>query len=233
MTEPTQPATVLSVTDLTPNVRQLVLLPQRQKLDFLPGQWVSLKLPISPHPPLNRAYSMAEPASPSGELTLVFDRVPQGSGSNYLYRLQAGDTVILSGPHGKFVLPQPPGRALLCITRYTGLVPVRCMLKALEAIRDPTPVLLVAVGPAEDELLYHFELLSLAVSRPGFQYLPLVAPTEEAAVALVADMLSPLLPQKSKAVPLLCGTKAFVHPLRQYLIEAGYQRKEIKIESYG
>lgn len=233
MTELIQPAVVLSVTDLTSNVRQLVLLPQQHKLDFLPGQWVSLKLPVGPHPPLNRAYSMAEPASPSGALTLVFDRVPQGLGSNYLYQLRAGDTVSLSGPHGKFVLPQPPDRELLCITRYTGLVPIHCMVKALEAIRPPTPVLLVAVGPTEDELLYHAELLSLAVTRLSFQYLPLVAPTEEAAVALVTDTLSSVLPNKSKAVPLLCGTKAFVHPLRQRLIEAGYQRKEIKIESYG
>ncbi|MCP9446182.1 MAG: FAD-dependent oxidoreductase [Nitrospira sp.] len=233
MTEAIQPATVLSVTDLTPNVRQLVLLPQQHKLDFLPGQWVSLKLPVGPHPPLNRAYSMAEPASPSGELTLVFDRVPQGLGSNYLYHLRAGDRVTLSGPHGKFVLPQPSEQALLCITRYTGLVPIHCMIKALETARDYTPVFLMAVGPAEDELLYHFELLSLAVTRPSFQYLPLAAPTEEAAVALVADALSSLLPNKSNAVPLLCGTKTFVHPIRQHLIEAGYQRKEIKIESYG
>ncbi len=233
MTEPVQPAVVLSVTDVTPNVRQLVLLPQQHKLDFLPGQWVSLKLPVGPHPPLNRAYSMAEPASPSGELTLVFDRVPQGLGSDYLYHLRVGNRVILSGPHGKFVLPQPPDRPLLCITRYTGLVPIHCMVRALEAAHDPTPIFLIAVGPAEDELLYHTELLSLAVTRPSFQYLPLVTPTEEAAVALVTDMLPSVLPGQSKAVPLICGTKAFVHPLRQHLIEAGYQRKEIKIESYG
>ncbi|MCA1957543.1 MAG: hypothetical protein LDL14_03325 [Nitrospira sp.] len=233
MIEPIQPAAVLSVTDLTPNVRQLVLLPQQHKLDFLPGQWVSLKLPVGPHPPLNRAYSMAEPAAPSGELTLVFDRVPQGLGSDYLYHLRAGDKVTLSGPHGKFVLPQPLDRPLLCITRYTGLVPIHCMVKALETAHDPAPIFLIAVGPTEDELLYHAELLSLAVTRPSFQYLPLVAPTEEAAVTLVTDTLSSVLPDKSEAVPLLCGTKAFVHPLRQHLIEAGCQRKEIKIESYG
>lgn len=34
MTEFTQQATVLSVTDLTPHVRQLVVLPQVQKIHF-------------------------------------------------------------------------------------------------------------------------------------------------------------------------------------------------------
>ena len=60
--ESTWSATVLSATDLTPHVRQLIVLPKFQKLAFLPGQWVSLKLPLGPKPPLNRAYSMATSA---------------------------------------------------------------------------------------------------------------------------------------------------------------------------
>lgn len=105
MAEPTQSATVLSVKDLTPHVRQLVLLPKAQKILFQPGQWVSLQLPVGIKPPLNRAYSLAEPPSQTGQLTLVFDRVPDGTGSNYLYGLKPGDELLLSGPYGNFSLP--------------------------------------------------------------------------------------------------------------------------------
>jgi len=232
--EPTESATVLSVTDLTPNVRQLILLPKSQKLSYLPGQWVSLRLPLGPKPPLNRAYSLATPASPSGELTLVFDRVPQGIGSGYLYQLRPGDKVLLSGPYGNFVPPpQPLDREILFVTRYTGLVPIRCMLKSLYAIREAPESLLIAVAPAENELLYHHELLSLAVTRSSFRYLPLVASTEESAVELVISMLRPLVEGLPKVRPMLCGTKTFVRPLRNYLVETGYDRKEIKTEMYG
>jgi ferredoxin-NADP reductase len=233
MAEPTQTAKVLSVTDLTPNVRQLIARPTTQKLSFQPGQWVSLKLPVGARPPLNRAYSLATPESPSGELTLVFDRVPQGTGSGYLYRLRAGDELSLSGPYGNFVLPKTLDRELLFVTRYTGLVPVRCMLKDLYAHREATPILVIAVGPAEDELLYHQELLTLAVMRASFRYLPLVASSEESAVELTISMLRPLIEGKAKVLPMLCGTKAFVHPLRSYFYEAGYDRKEVKTETYG
>jgi len=233
MAEPTQSATVLSVTDLTPNVRQLIVLPTSQKLSFLPGQWVSLKLPVGTKPPLNRAYSMATPASPSGELTLVFDRVPQGLGSNYLYQLRAGDNVWLSGPYGNFVLPQPYDREVICVTRYTGIVPIRCMLKQLYATRRAPDVLLIAVAPTEDELLYHHELLSLAVMHPSFRYLPLVASAEESAVELTISMLRSLIEGMPKVIPMLCGTKDFVRPLRSYFAEAGYDRKEVKTEMYG
>lgn len=233
MAELTLPATVLSVTDLTPHVRQLVVLPKTQKLSFQPGQWVSLKLPVGPKPPLNRAYSMAAPASPSGELTLVFDRVPEGIGSGYLYRLKAGDELLLSGPYGNFALPQPLDREVLFITRYTGLVPVRCMLKALYARRETSPVLLIAVGPAENELLYHDEFLSLAVMRASFRYLPLVASGDESAVALTLTMLRPLIEGTAHILPMLCGTKEFVRPLRAFFVESGYERKEVKTETYN
>jgi ferredoxin-NADP reductase len=233
MAELTQPAAVLSVNDLTPHARQLVLLPTVQNIAFQPGQWVSLKLPVGAKPPLNRAYSMAAPGTPSGELTLIFDRVPGGVGSNYLYTLKPGDDTQLSGPYGNFTLPMPLDRELILIARYTGLVPIRCMLKHLYAQRQTATILLIAVAPAEEELLFHQELLTLAVTHPGFRYLPLVAAGgEQQGVDLTLSMLRPLIEGVPKVIPMLCGTKGFVRPLRTYFVKAGYDRKEVKTETY-
>ena len=233
MAEQTQLATILSVTEFTPHVRQLVLLPKEQPIRFRPGQWVSLKLPVGAKPPLNRAYSMAAPGTTTGELTLVFDHVTGGLGSGYLYRVKPGDELLLSGPYGNFALPQKIDRDLLFIARYTGLVPIRCMLKHLYARRQTESVLLIAVAPAEDELLFHQELLTLAVTHPGFRYLPLVAAGgEQQGVELTLSMLRPLIDGTPKVLPMLCGTKGFVRPLRAYFTEAGYERKEVKTETY-
>jgi ferredoxin-NADP reductase len=233
MAEPTQSATVLSVNDLTPHVRQLVLLPTLHKIAFTPGQWVSLKLPVGAKPPLNRAYSMAAPATDSGELTLIFDRVTGGLGSGYLYQLKPGDRVPLSGPYGNFTPPPNPDRELFFVACYTGLVPIRCMLKELYARRQTGSILLIAVAPAEDELLFHQELLTLAVTHPGFRYLPLVAAGgEQQGVDLTLSMLRPLIDGTPKVIPMLCGTKGFVRPLRAYFVSAGYERKEVKVETY-
>lgn len=233
MAELTQPATVLAVTDLTPRVRQLVVKPKTRKISFQPGQWVSLKLPVGPKPPLNRAYSMADPSSPYGELTLVFDRVPGGLASTYLYGLRSGDEVSLSGPYGKFVLPDPLDQELLLIARYTGLAPMRCLLKQMFFSKIQTPVLLIAVAPGEDEVLFHQEWLTMAMQYPSFRYLPLVAQNGESeAVEKTLSMLTPLVNGQPKVVPMICGTKAFVRPLRAYFIKEGYDRKDVKIETY-
>jgi ferredoxin-NADP reductase len=233
MAEHIQFATVLSATDLTPQVRQLVLLPRERSIVFEPGQWVSLKLPVGTRPPLTRAYSMAAPVTPSGELTLVFDRVTHGLGSTYLFQLKAGEEVSLSGPFGNFVLPSSIDREIVFIARYTGLVPIRCMLKELYARRYRGPVLLIAVAPAEEELLFHQELLSLAIIQPSFRYLPLVAAAgEQQAVDLTLPMLRPLLDGAEKVLPMLCGTKGFVKSIRAHFVKAGYDRKEVKTETY-
>ena len=233
MAEPTQSATVLSVTDLTPHVRQLVLLPKTQKILFQPGQWISLQLPVGIKPPLNRAYSLAEPPSQTGQLTLVFDRVPDGTGSNYLYGLKPGDELLLSGPYGNFSLPPSLDRELLLISRYTGIVPIRCMLKQLAAA-DPLPAAtLIAVGPAEEKWLYHDELQTLAAQQPSFRYMPMVVKgTDEEVVEATLTVLRPLIAGKPKMTPLLSGVKGFVRPLRAYLMEAGYERKEVRTETY-
>jgi len=233
MAEQRQPATVLSATDLTPHVRQLVIKPKATKIAFQPGQWVSLHLPAGPKPPLNRAYSMADPSSPYGELTLVFDLVPDGLGSPYLYQLKSGDELTLSGPYGRFILPQTLDRELILIGRYTGLVPMRCLLKQMFFEKIHTPVLLIAVAPSEEEVLFHQEWLTMAVQQPSFRYLPIVAEQSESqAVEKTVAMLGPLLTGQPKVIPMLCGTKAFVRPLRAYFMDQGYDRKEIKAETY-
>ena len=233
MAELTQPATVLSVTDLTPHVRQLVLLPKTQKILFQPGQWISLQLPVSIKPPLNRAYSLAEPPSPTGQLTLVFDRVPTGVGSSYLYGLKTGDELLLSGPYGNFRLPSSLDRELLLVSRYTGLVPIHCILKQLAETDSLPPAILIAVSPTESELLYHDELLALAAQQPSFRYTPMVMNgTDQKVVEATMKLLRPLITNRPKIAPLLSGIKGFVRPLRAYFVETGYDRKEVKTETY-
>jgi ferredoxin-NADP reductase len=106
------------------------------------------------------------------------------------------------------------------------------MLKSLYAHHETSPSLLIAVGPAEREMLYHDEFLTLAVTRASFRYLPLVASSDESAVALTLTMLRRLIEATSKVLPMLSGTKNFVRPLRSFFLERGYERKQVKAETY-
>jgi len=231
MAETVQQATVISVRDVTPHVREVVLLPLERRIGYQPGQWISVKVPMGHKPPLNRAYSMAEPEESSGRLLLVFDRVPGGIGSEYLYSLNPGARVSFSGPHGKFLLPEDHDKELLLIGRYTGMVPIRCMVRALELARPATPLTIISTAPSEDELLYHEEFAPLATTHADFRYIPIVGPPE-LEIEHVTAAISNQLGNSRDVVPMICGLKQFVRPLRAFFMERGFDRRDIKIDTY-
>ncbi len=232
MAEPTQDAEVVRTRQLTPHVHELILRPSSHSISFKPGQWVSLKLPVGDHPPLNRAYTMAEPESASGHLTLVFDCVPGGLGSTYLTMLRTGDCVLLSGPYGNFTLPDPPARHLVLIARYTGVVPFRCMLTQLFSRKTAPSITLLYSGPDKSELVYHDEFTTFAAQHRQFRYVPVVSHNLEAEVTTVLATLHSLFETKRDLTLMICGIKAFVRPVRAYFAELGFERKAVRVETY-
>ena len=230
MTEAIQQAHIIRVTDLTPHVREVVLLPE-QNISYRPGQWISIKVPLHQKSPLNRAYSMAVPEQPSRQLFLVFDRVPGGTGSEYLYSLRPGDQVLLSGPYGKFLLPAQNQKALLLIGRYTGIVPIHCMVRALVSNKEPIDLTVIQAAPVESELLYHEEFIGLRAARADFQYIPIISPSETE-LDRVMELVSKLMSDRHDIAPMICGIKQFVRPMRAFFVELGFDRRDVKIETY-
>jgi ferredoxin-NADP reductase len=235
MGEPTQRAKVTRARMLSPTVRELTLVPLEAKISFQPGQWVSLKLPVGGRPPLTRAYSMAEPESSSGELVLAFDRVPGGLGSGYLASVKEGDELIVAGPYGNFTIPRPLTVDLVLVARFTGIVPIRCMLRDLFASPVSCQVTLIYGSPTQAERVYHDELQELAARHKAFRYLPTVAdgsgPAGEERRS-EGELLASLWEGRKDFLPMVCGTKAFIRPLKTYLSELGFGRKEAKFETY-
>ena len=204
MAEPTQIAEIISLTTLTPHTTELVLRPIEHPLSFKPGQWISLQLPVGDHPPLNRAYSLAEPPSTAGHLTLLFDHV---------------------------VLPDSEPQHLLLIGRYSGLVPLRCMLRALAGHGSLPSSTLIAQAPTTAEQLYHEEFMALAASQSNFRYLPFVNEGPESNAETV-DVIKQIAGNGRRVTPMIAGVKAFARPLRALLMELGFDRREVKLETY-
>ena len=235
MTVQTQQAQVVRIRQLAPQVRELTLLPSEWKVSFKPGQWVSLHLPIGQRPPLLRAYSMAEPESTTGTLVLVFDRVPQGAGSGYLFRLQERDMVLMAGPYGRFAPPEPLTQDLLLIARYTGIVPLHCIIKHLFANEVSTKIMLVYGGPSQQELIYHDEFVELASRHHSFHYVPILLSgngNRGEDYQRVMEAIRLLVRGRRDVFPMICGTQSFVHPLRTYFAELGFGKKEVRHETY-
>ena len=122
-------AAVDHIRDLTHDVRELGLrLREPKDIRFKAGQFISFNLtPPGGERLVIRPYSIASPPDESDRITLVFNRVPGGRGSTYLFNLKEGDPVAFEGPQGSFYLRERT-RNVLFVATGTGIAPIRSML---------------------------------------------------------------------------------------------------------
>jgi ferredoxin-NADP reductase len=136
----------------------------------------------------------------------------------------------MSGPHGHFVLPQLLTSELLFIARFTGIVPIRCIVRSL-AQHDPLPpVTLIYRAPSQEELVYDDEFQHLRAAQRTFRYEPLLG--QEADLTDEQELIRSVVHHPREVFPMVAGTKAFVRPLRALLSEMGFERGGMRHESY-
>jgi phenol hydroxylase P5 protein len=249
---PTQRAKLVAIRPLAPEVREYVLAPLADPIHFLPGQWLSLHLPIGERPPLVRAYSLAEPEAASGELVLALDRVPGGLGSSYLSALELGLELTIAGPYGNFVIPEPVPARLVLVARFTGIVPIRCILRSI--LPDPTAppgegsarradtvpqVLLVYGANRPDDLIYHQEFVEWDRRLAEFRYFPSAfdgTGGEGIDQRPEAEILAEVLGEAGRErdfLPMVAGIREMVQPVRTFLVDVlGFERRAVRREAY-
>lgn len=220
-------AAITSARTLAPHVREITLHPEGPEIDYAPGQWISLRLPVGQKPPLIRAYSLATAPSPDGSLILCLDRVDGGLGSSYLWDAPVGTVLEFTGPLGNFVLPEGE-TPLVFVARFTGIVPFRAMLQALEAGGVCRRVHLVYGAENTGDLIYHDELTALATRAAWLDYHPI--PYPEGEFAVLEAHSSDWMP----FTPMVCGVREFTAPARAFFMEhCGLERRAVKLENYS
>jgi NAD(P)H-flavin reductase len=161
------------VRDLTYDVRELVLrLLDPPKIDFKAGQFVSFEVPHPTlHRPVTRPYSIVSPPSRPDVITLLFNLVPGGPGSTYLFSLRPGDETRFKGPAGAFYVRDDPARDLLFVATGTGIAPIRSMIEDRLERGFARRITLYWGLRSERDVYYREELGALAERHPHFSYI--------------------------------------------------------------
>ena len=165
-------AAVCRIRDLTHDVRELDLrLMEPPQLTFKAGQFVSFEVGQNEKKQaLIRPYSIASPPSRPDVLTLLFNLVPGGPGSTYLFNLKEGDETQFKGPAGTFRLRDDPARDHLFVATGTGIAPIRSMLLALFEKNAACSVTLFWGLRSQRDLYYQDELAAWAKAHPRFTF---------------------------------------------------------------
>jgi ferredoxin-NADP reductase len=219
--------------EIAPGVRHFVFeAPQLERLDFVPGQFVSLSDSVAARD-ITRAYSIASPPANGNRFELCLNRVDDGAFSPHLFDLAAGDVVNMQPPLGTFTLRQPLRDSLLVATG-TGIAPYRSMLKAVLQPDSPAFTLLFGVRH-ESHLLYRQEFEVMAQQHPQFRFwttLTQPGPDWGGRTGRVQAHLSEAIAGRSDIDIYLCGLQPMVDDVRQILKGMGFDRKQIRYEKY-
>ena len=236
--QPWRTGKVIRIENETADTRRYwVQVPELSSFDFIPGQFVTLDLPI--HEKANkrwRSYSIA--SWPDGtnvfELVIVLDEL--GAGTHYLFEeVVVGSELTFRGAQGVFTLKEPLDKDLFLVCTGTGIAPFRSMIHHIKNEKIPHKNIYLIFGcRTKDTLLYYEEMKELRESVPDFQYIPTLSREEwEGSTGYVHHIYEELCAERKPANFFLCGWRGMIDEAKRRITDMGYDKKDIHVEIYG
>ena len=235
--QPWRTGKFIRIENETYNTRRFwIQIPELEKFDFEPGQFVTLDLPIDEKPSKRiRSYSIASWPDGTNVIELVIVLLEGGLGTTYLFnKVDVGSEVILRGPQGVFTLDEEDlKKEIMMICTGTGIAPFRSMAHHLKIHNIPHNKIYLIYGTrTQKDLLYFEELKKLDLDN--FHYVPTLSREEwEGRSGYVHPVYEELCSGKQPALFLLCGWKVMIDEAKKRILEMGYDRKNIHQELYG
>ena len=239
---------VIKTEDVTHSTRRFwIQIPELDKFEFEPGQFVTFDLPI--HEQRNkrwRSYSIASAPDGTNIFELVIVLMEDGLGTPHLFNdVTVGSELMVRGPQGKFTMPQQLNKDLFLICTGTGIAPFRSMVHHIHQQQIPHKNIHLVFGCREfKDSLYEAELKQLENTLPGFYHHPcfsrelVVQPGQYS--GYVHACYTKLIEQHkgmTGAIPeanfFLCGWKNMVDDAKERILSLGYEKSSIHLELYG
>lgn len=237
--EPWRAGTVIKIEQQTYNTRRFwIQIPELERFDFTPGQFVTLDLPI--HEKSNkriRSYSIASWPDGTNIIELCIVLLDDGTGTHYLFdEIKEGSSITLRGPVGVFTLKEENlQQDLFLICTGTGIAPFRSMVQYLSINKIPHKNIHLIFGcRTQKDLLYYSELKQLEQTNPNFFYHPTLSREDWIERnGYVHAIYEELCQGRQPANFFLCGWKAMIDEAKQRIQNLGYDKKMIHQELYG
>jgi ferredoxin-NADP reductase len=236
--QPWRTGNVIRIEDETSDTRRFwIEVPELAFFDFIPGQFVTLDLPIHEKPNKRwRSYSIA--SWPDGtnifELVIVLDK--RGAGTPYLFHeVGVGTALIFRGAQGVFILREPLDNDVFMICTGTGVAPFRSMIHHIKNYNILHKNIYLIFGcRTQSSLLYYNELTNLQNEIPGFHFIPTLSrETWHGNTGYVHPIYELLCIDRKPAEFFLCGWKGMIDEAKKRIFEMGYDKKQVHQEIYG
>lgn len=236
--QPWRKGKVIRIEEYTPNTKRFwIEVQDTDRFDFIPGQFVTLDLPIDEKPTKRlRSYSIASWPDGTNVFELLIVLARKGVGTTYLFNeITTGSELTFRGALGVFTLLENLNKDIFFICTGTGIAPFRSMVNYIALHKIPFKKIHLLFGcRRKDDLLYYDELKKLEVEMPGFHYYPTLSREEwEGSHGYVHSIYEELCREKPDAEFYLCGWKNMVDEAKKRIAAMGYDKKAVHQELYG
>ncbi|MGW4523944.1 benzoate 1,2-dioxygenase electron transfer component BenC [Amycolatopsis sp. NPDC004378] len=225
-------ATLTALDRLSPTTVAVTLeTPERDKLAFLPGQYVNIAVPGTGE---SRSYSFSN-APDEKHLTFLVKLTPGGVMSEYLTeRAKPGDELTFTGPHGSFFLRETE-RPVLLLAGGTGLAPILSILRTLRAAGSTRPTHLVYGVSTDDDLVEVETLEELAAQVENLTWDHCVADPGSTAPhkGYVTTLIRDEHLHDGDVAVYLCGPPPMVEAVRTHFSDAGFEPTGFYFEKFA
>jgi ferredoxin-NADP reductase len=226
----------------THDVFELEFAFEKTVMPYLAGQFVMVIFNVDGED-LTRAYSIA--SSPSGKgFELCVKRVPGGKGSNFLAELEVGDELKVKGPYGMFTVKEGNQNDLLLVATGTGIAPIKGLVTDLLAKGDKRQIDVIFGVRYVDDIFYqeYFEelakmhdnfRLTMCCSRPDGDADRSCEIVWHGKKGRVTDYLAEFDLSRKDLGLYVCGNGLMAKEVRQLALDAGMEKTQIHVESFG
>ena len=199
-----------------------------------------------------RAYSMANHPAEGNRVMLnvriatpppqLWNDVPPGKASSYIFNLKPGDIVTISGPYGEFFI-KDTDREMVYIGGGAGMAPMRSHLYHLfHTLKTDRKVSFWYGARSLREMFYHDEFIKIAEAFPNFNYNvalsePLPEDNWKGPTGFIHQVLHDMY-LKNHEDPAeieyyMCGPPPMIAAVDNMLYELGVEKDMIAYDSFG
>ena len=199
-----------------------------------------------------RAYSMANHPAEGNIIMLnvriatpppaLWDQVPPGIASSYIFNLKKGDKVTISGPFGEF-FAKDTEREMIYLGGGAGMAPMRShLLDLLDTKKTDRKITFFYGARSAREMFYHDDFLKLEKEHPNFKYIvglsePMPEDNWKGPTGFIHNVaLEEYLKDHddpSEIEYYMCGPPMMIDACDKMLYDLGVERDMIAYDSFG
>jgi len=230
----------ISVTPETPDVMTFLFRSEDQNwFRYLPGQFVTLELPVGKEP-LYRTYTLSSSPSRPYALSVTVKAQATSIGTRWMFdNLKPGMKIRALGPLGDFSYVRHPGDKYLFISAGSGVTPMMSMVRDMSDRAPQSDIAFINCSRSPSDIVFRHELEYLARFMPrlslGFivencgrtdLWSGLKGMVDKAKIALMS-------PDFMDRTVFCCGPEPFMAAIRSMLDASGFDMSRYHQESFS